>query len=60
MAESDENVPVKAPPTGDRYRKLPEPVDLEDTISTKDADPVPDPDLGRDPERDFMLRTTGA
>ena len=59
MAVSDENVPGKASPAGDRYRKLPEPIDLEHTISTKDADPVPDPDLGKDPERDFMLRTTG-
>jgi hypothetical protein len=44
---------------GDRFRRLPEPVRLEDTVSVKDTEPVPDPDGGRDPERDFMLRYAG-
>lgn len=38
------------------YRRLPEPVDLDDTIATHETDPPPDPEGGRDPERDFMLR----
>lgn len=45
--------------TSNRYRVLPEPVRLEDTIATKDTDPVPDPQRGRDTERDFMLRYAG-
>lgn len=40
----------------DRYRKLPQPVRVEDTIASQEATPAPDPDGGRDPERDFMLR----
>lgn len=40
----------------DRYWKLPEPVRVEDTIASQEATPAPDPDGGRDPERDFMLR----
>jgi hypothetical protein len=38
------------------YRHLPEPVDLDATIATHETDPPPDPEGGRDPERDFMLR----
>jgi hypothetical protein len=41
------------------YRKLPERVRLEDTIATQDDAPPPDPEGGRDPERDFMLRYAG-
>jgi hypothetical protein len=41
------------------YDELPEPIDLEDTITSADVEPVPDPDGGRDPERDFMLRWAG-
>jgi hypothetical protein len=43
-------------PPGDRFRHLPRPIRLGDTIATTGADPVQDPDGGRDPERDFMLR----
>ena len=38
------------------YRHLPEPVDLDDTIATHETEPAPDPEGGRDSERDFMLR----
>jgi hypothetical protein len=41
------------------YRKLPEPVRLENTIATQDAAPPHDPDGDRNPERDFMLRYAG-
>jgi hypothetical protein len=41
------------------YRRLPDPVRLEDTIATQDAGPPPDPEGGQDPERDFMLRYAG-
>ena len=40
----------------ERFRHLPEPTHLEDTITSADVDPVPDPDGGRDTDRDFMLR----
>ena len=39
-----------------KFRQLPEPVRLEDTVATHDAEPVPDPQAGQDSERDFMLR----
>jgi hypothetical protein len=38
------------------YRRLPEPIRVEDTVAIHDADPPPDPTGGRDPETDFMLR----
>ena len=41
------------------YDELPEPIDLGDTVTSADVDPIPDPDGGRDPERDFMLRWAG-
>jgi hypothetical protein len=40
----------------DRWKRLPEPVKLEDTREIHEAAPVPDPLAGRDTERDFMLR----
>lgn len=40
----------------ERFRHLPEPSPLADTITSADVDPVPDPDGGRDTDRDFMLR----
>jgi len=43
----------------ERYRPLPPPVRLEDTVEVKETDPAPDPAGGRDPERDFMLRYAG-
>jgi hypothetical protein len=42
-----------------KYRHLPEPVKLEDTVEIMDESPVPDPQAGRDTERDFMLRYAG-
>ena len=38
------------------YRHLPEPIRLEDTRAELDRREVPDPNGGRDPERDFFLR----
>jgi hypothetical protein len=40
----------------DRFRRLPAPIRLEDTITTSDVDPVPDPEGGRDTNRDFLIR----
>jgi hypothetical protein len=43
-------------PDKDRFKQLPKAVRLEDTITTSDTDPVPDPEGGRDTERDFLVR----
>jgi len=40
----------------DRFRRLPAPVRLEDTITSQDVVPVPDPEGGRNTEQDFLLR----
>jgi len=42
-----------------RFRKLPERIRPEDMIATQETEPPPDPTMGRDPERDFMLRNAG-
>lgn len=39
-----------------RYAVLPEPVRLEDTITSQPAADPPDPTGGRDTETDFLLR----
>lgn len=40
----------------ERFTKLPEPIRLEDTITSQDVEPVPDPEAGRDTDRDFLIR----
>lgn len=42
-----------------RFRKLPERIRPEDMIAAQETEPPPDPTMGRDPERDFMLRNAG-
>jgi hypothetical protein len=42
-----------------RYGRLPDPVRLEDTVAAVEAEPVPDPEAGRDTDRDFLLRYAG-
>ena len=42
-----------------RFRKLPERIRPEDMIATQETEPPPDPTMGRDTERDFMLRNAG-
>jgi hypothetical protein len=39
-----------------RYRVLPEPIAAEDTTTEQPPEDPPDPEGGRDTERDFMLR----
>jgi hypothetical protein len=41
------------------YSRLPEPVRLEDTITSQQAAEPPDPAAGQDPQRDFLLRNAG-
>lgn len=43
-----------------RFGKLPERIRPEDMIATQDTEPPPDPTMGRDTERDFMLRNAGS
>lgn len=38
------------------YRRLPEPVRIEETITSEEASDVPDPTMGRDAETDWLLR----
>lgn len=40
----------------ERFKELPKPIRLEDTIETFDVRPVPDPDGGRNPDQDFLIR----
>jgi hypothetical protein len=40
----------------ERFRRLPEPVRLEDTVAEVDVRPVPDPEAGRNTDRDFLIR----
>ena len=46
-------------PSSARFKTLPEHVRLEDTISTQEVDPAPDPTMGRDTETEFLLRNAG-
>lgn len=46
-------------PASGRFRTLPERIRPEDTIAVQESEPPPDPTMGRDPERDFMLRNAG-
>ncbi len=39
-----------------RFRELPADVRVEDTVAAKGEETAPDPNMGLDPERDFMLR----
>lgn len=43
----------------ERYKHLPPPVRLEDTITSQETHDAPDPDGGRNPEQDFFLRFAG-
>lgn len=43
-------------PDKNRFKQLPKPIPLEDTVATSDTEPVPDPEGGRDTERDFLVR----
>jgi hypothetical protein len=38
------------------YRHLPERVPLEDMITEQPASDAPDPEMGRDPNHDWLLR----
>jgi len=42
-----------------RFRRLPERIRPEDMTAAQETEPPPDPTMGRDSERDFMLRNAG-
>lgn len=44
---------------GNKYRKLPEPVRLEDTVTSFDVEPVPEEKDDYQREVDWMLRVAG-
>jgi hypothetical protein len=52
-------MPENQPDPVAQYRALPEPVRLDETFTTLDTEPVPDPLMGRDTETEFMLRNAG-
>jgi hypothetical protein len=51
---------VTEPESGaQRFKRLPEPVKLEDTVESQETDAARDPEGGRDTDRDFMIRYSG-
>lgn len=42
-----------------KFRKLPASVKIEDTIAQVDVRYAPDPESGRNTDRDFLLRNAG-
>ena len=61
MVEATSNADHKeATSSARRFRKLPERIRPEDMIATQETEPPPDPLMGRDSERDFMLRNAGS
>ena len=46
-------------PSYARFHKLPARIRPEDMIAVQETEPPPDPTMGRDTERDFMLRNAG-
>lgn len=38
------------------FRRLPEPIRLEDMVATQEAREVPDPTMGRDADTEWLLR----
>lgn len=47
---------AQARPKGNRFSTLPKRIAVEDMVTTSDTDPVPDPEGGRDTNRDFLIR----
>jgi len=39
-----------------RFARLPVPIRLQDTVAETDTRAVPDPEGGRDTDRDFLIR----
>lgn len=60
--EAEQKTPADQdrPTASARFRKLPERIRPQDMIAVQETEPPPDPTLGRDTERDFMLRNAGS
>ena len=54
MSDTSTDREPRSAPT--RFRELPADVRVEDTVAAKGEEAAPDPNMGLDPERDFMLR----
>jgi hypothetical protein len=59
MDEATGSEDAKGSAPSARFRKLPERIPPEDMIAIQETEPPPDPTMGRDPERDFILRNAG-
>ena len=44
------------PDPDSRFRRLPEPIRLEDTVASQETDAAQDPEGGRDTDVEFLLR----
>jgi hypothetical protein len=60
MAEKENTADPDKKASSARFRKLPERIRPEDMIAVQETEPPPDPTMGRDTERDFMLRNAGS
>lgn len=60
MGEQESPSTASGPEEGsERYKRLPAPIKLEDTVESQETEPARDPDGGRNPDRDFMIRYSG-
>ena len=47
------------PAASARFSNLPERIRPEDMTTAQEAEPPPDPEMGRDTDHDFMMRNLG-
>lgn len=61
MSEHADQRDAEDEPAADaeRFKHLPEPVKLEDTVESQATETARDPEGGRDTDRDFMIRYSG-
>jgi hypothetical protein len=53
---AEEKAPSDQASSGrERYKRLPDAIPIADTVASHVPLPAPDPTMGRDPDRDFML-----
>jgi hypothetical protein len=64
MSERENDIEAEvesdAESASERFKHLPEPIRLEDTVETKDTRVARDPEDGQDTDRDFMIRYSGS
>lgn len=51
-----EQHPEPAPDPSVHFRHLPEPIPLDKLVEERPSSDPPDPDMGRDPNHDWLLR----